>query len=106
MNIVLCEAIKSSAGCGLELPSNSAPGEAQKYYIIVNFIKLDILLLFTPSLNDVFEIKNELKKLHIEPFLYMPRYYKNAKKQIFSWKKIIYTIIFCVLLPLIGKSAS
>ena len=61
---------------------------------------------FTPSLNDVFEIKNELKKLHIEPFLHMPRYYKNAKKQIFSWKKIIYTIKFCVLLPLIGKSAS
>ena len=50
----------------------------------------------TPSLNDVFEIKNELKKLHIEPFLHMPRYYKNAKKQIFSWKKIIYTIkILC-----------
>ena len=63
-------------------------------------------ILFTPSLNDVFEIKNELKKLHIEPFLHMPRYYKNAKKQIFSWKKIIYTIKFCVLLPLIGKSAS
>ena len=41
-------------------------------------------------MNDVFEIKNELKKLHIEPR--MPRYYKNAKKQIFSWKKIIYTI--------------
>ena len=60
----------------------------------------------TPSLNDVFEIKNELKKLHINPFLHMPRYYKNAKKQIISWKKIIYTIKFCVLLPLVGKSAS
>ena len=60
----------------------------------------------TPSLNDDFEIKNELKKLHIEPLLHMPRHYKNAKKQIFSWKKIIYTIKFCVLLPLIGKSAS
>ena len=36
LNIVLGESIKSSAGCGLELPSSSAPGEAQKYYIIVN----------------------------------------------------------------------
>ena len=63
-------------------------------------------LRVTPSLNDVFKIKNELKKLHIEPFLHMPRYYKNAKKQIISWKKIIYTIKFCVLLPLVGKSAS
>ena len=34
-NIVLGEAIKSSAGCGLELPPRSAPGEAQKYYIMV-----------------------------------------------------------------------
>ena len=42
----------------------------------------------TPSLNDDFEIKNELKKLHTEPFLYMPRHYKNAKKQIFSWEKL------------------
>ena len=64
-------------------------------------------LLLTPSLNDVFKIIiNELKKLHIEPLLHMPRHYKNAKKQIFSWKKIIYTIKICVLLPLIAKSAS
>ena len=68
--------------------------------------KLFFVKVVTPSLNDVFEIKNELKKLHIEPFLHMPRYYKNAKKQIISWKKIIYTIKFCVLLPLVGKSAS
>ena len=46
------------------------------------------LCTYTPSLNDVFEIKNELKKLHTEPFLHMPRYYKNAKKQIFSWEKL------------------
>ena len=42
----------------------------------------------TPSLNDVFEIKNEPKKLYIEPLLHMPRHYKNAKKQIFSWEKL------------------
>ena len=45
-------------------------------------------ILFTASLNDDFEIKNELKKLHTEPFSYMPRHYKNAKKQIFSWEKL------------------
>ena len=62
---------------------------------------------YTRSLNDDFEIKNELKKLHIEPFTYMPRHYKNTKKQIFSRKKLsIPTIKFCVLLPLIAKSAS
>ena len=84
--------------------------ECKFIYIIVLFIGCpyfpELKLQHTPSLNDVFEIKNELKKLHIEPFLHMPRYYKNAKKQIFSWKKIIYTIKSCVLLPLIGKSAS
>ena len=42
----------------------------------------------TPSLNDDFEIKNELKKIHKELFSYMPRHYKNAKKQIFSWEKL------------------
>ena len=42
----------------------------------------------TASLNEDFEIKNELKKLHTEPFSYMPRHYKNAKKQIFSWEKL------------------
>ena len=50
--------------------------------------KKDTKKLVTPSLNDVFEIKNELKKLHTEPFSYMPRHYKNAKKQIFSWEKL------------------
>ena len=45
-------------------------------------------LWFTASLNDDFEIENELKKLHTEPFSYMPRHYKNAKKQIFSWEKL------------------
>ena len=45
-------------------------------------------MYFTASLNDDFEIKNELKKLHTEPFSYMPRHYKNAKKQIFSWEKL------------------
>ena len=30
------ESIKSSRGCGLELPSQSEPGDAQKYYIMVN----------------------------------------------------------------------
>ena len=43
---------------------------------------------YTASLNDDFEIENELKKLHTEPFSYMPRHYKNAKKQIFSWEKL------------------
>ena len=44
----------------------------------------------TPSLNDDFKIKNELKKIHKdkEIFSYMPRHYKNAKKQIFSWEKL------------------
>ena len=54
---------------------------------------IDVLILssfkrITASLNDDFEIKNELKKLHTEPFSYMPRHYKNAKKQIFSWEKL------------------
>ena len=42
----------------------------------------------TASLNDDFEIKNELKKLHTEPFLYMLRHYNNAIKQIFSLEKL------------------
>ena len=47
------------------------------------------IVAHTPSLNDDFEMKNELKKLHIEPFSYMPRHYKNAKNQIFSWEKLV-----------------
>ena len=46
------------------------------------------LYIVTRSLNDDFEIKNELKKIHEEFFSYMPRHYKNAKKQIFSWEKL------------------
>ena len=42
----------------------------------------------TPSLNELFEIKNELKKVHIGPYLYMLRQYKNAKKQIFLREKL------------------
>ena len=57
-----------------------------------SIVSTELFLLYnlqcTASLNEDFEIKNELKKLHTEPFSYMPRHYKNEKKQIFPWEKL------------------
>ena len=63
--------------------------------------KLFFVKVVTPSLNDVFEIKNELKKLHIEPFLHMPRYYKNqhsSQTKLLEIDLIVWAIIeeWCV----------
>ena len=59
----------------------------------------------TPSLNDDFEIKNELKKLHIEPLLYIcPDITKMHRNKCFHGKNYLYYKKCVCLLLFYGKS--
>ena len=66
----------------------STPLARNCQFMLICFQYSTNFIFTTASLNEDFEIKNELKKLHTEPFSSMPRHYKNAKKQIFSWEKL------------------